>query len=249
VPREGLIGASALGGFRQRSYLLPELAKDGDRPSKPLLSQAREELVHGPGRLLHAIPFVLGGREGGIEEQQATTNNVLASESLPMIAEAEVDTPCAAPGPEPLRAVHTSNFPELLQRIDASLLVTTYQAGKLVMVRNEGGRLNAHFRTFQAPMGLALDGDRLAIGTAIQVWEFVNVPAVAARLAPPGRHDACFLPRTSHVTGNIQVHEMAWDADGLLWAVNTRFASRARGRSGISIRAPRSTSRLPRYLD
>jgi Domain of unknown function (DUF4915) len=59
VPREGLIGASALGGFRQRSYLLPELAKDGDRPSKPLLSQAREELVHGPGRLLHAIPFVL----------------------------------------------------------------------------------------------------------------------------------------------------------------------------------------------
>jgi hypothetical protein len=153
VPREGLIGASALGGFRQRSYLLPELAKDGDRPSKPLLSQAREELVHGPGRLLHAIPFVLGGREGGIEEQQATTNNVLASESLPMIAEAEVDTPCAAPGPEPLRAVHTSNLPELLQRIDASLLVTTYQAGKLVMVRNEGGRLNAHFRTFQAPMG------------------------------------------------------------------------------------------------
>ena len=140
------------------------------------------------------------------------------------IAEAEVDTPCAAPGPEPLRAVHTSNFPELLERIDASHLVTTYQAGKLVMVRNEGGRLNAHFRTFQAPMGLALDGDRLAIGTAIQVWEFVNVPAVAARLAPPGRHDACFLPRTSHVTGNIQVHEMAWDADGVLWAVNTRFS-------------------------
>ena len=116
VPSEGLIGASALGGFRQRSYLLPELAKDGDRPSKFLLSQAREDLVHGPGRLLHAIPFVLGGREGGTEEQQATTNNVLDSESLPMIAEAdiaeaEVDTPCAAPGPEPLRAVHTSNFP------------------------------------------------------------------------------------------------------------------------------------------
>jgi uncharacterized protein (TIGR03032 family) len=140
------------------------------------------------------------------------------------IAEAEVDTPCAAPGPEPLRAVHTANFPGLLQRLGASLLVTTYQAGKLVIVRNEGELLNAHFRTFQAPMGLALDGDRLAIGTAIQVWEFVNVPAVAATLAPRGRHDACFLPRASHVTGNIQVHEMAWGANDVLWAVNTRFS-------------------------
>ena len=58
------------------------------------------------------------------------------------------------------------------------LLVTTYQAGKLVMVRDEGDHLNTHFRGFQAPMGMALSGDRLAVGTKIQVWEFVDVPAV-----------------------------------------------------------------------
>ena len=97
--------------------------------------------------------------------------------------------------PAPLRAVHTPNFPALLRRLGASLLVTTYQAGKLVLVRDEGDHLNTHFRTFPAPMGLALAGDRLAVGTTIQVWEFVDVPAVAARLDPPGRHDACFLPR------------------------------------------------------
>src|SRR5690242_2562016 len=98
------------------------------------------------------------------------------------------------PGTEdsaPLRAVHTPNFPALLRRLGASLLVTTYQAGKLVIVRDEGDHLNTHFRVFQAPMGMALGGDRLAIGTTIQVWEYVNVPAVAARLDPPGRHDAC----------------------------------------------------------
>src|SRR5947208_560330 len=77
--------------------------------------------------------------------------------------------------PVPLRAVHTANFPGLLRRLGASLLVTTYQAGKLVMVRDEGDRLNAHFRTFPAPMGMALDGDRLALGTRMQVWEFVDV--------------------------------------------------------------------------
>jgi uncharacterized protein (TIGR03032 family) len=131
------------------------------------------------------------------------------------------------PGPEgaaPLRAAHTPNFPLLLRQLGASLLVTTYQAGKLVLVRDEGDHLNSHFRAFQAPMGMALDGDRLAIGTTIQVWEYVNVPAVAARLDPPGRHDACFLPRSCHVTGNIQVHELAYGAGGELWAVNTRFS-------------------------
>ena len=43
--------------------------------------------------------------------------------------------------------------------------MTTYQAGKLVMVRDEGDHLNTHFRGFQAPMGLAFDGSRLAVGT------------------------------------------------------------------------------------
>jgi uncharacterized protein (TIGR03032 family) len=126
--------------------------------------------------------------------------------------------------PPPLHAVHTQNFPALLRQLGASLLVTTYQAGKLVIVRDEGDHLNAHFRVFHAPMGMALAGDRLAIGTSIQVWEYVNVPAVALKLEPPGRHDACFLPRSCHVTGNIQIHEMAWAADGELWVINTRFS-------------------------
>ena len=133
-------------------------------------------------------------------------------------------SPPDAEAPGPLRAVHTTNFPALLRQLGASLLITTYQAGKLVMVRDEGDHLNTHYRTFQAPMGMALDGDRLAIGTQMQVWEFVDVPAVAAKLDPPGRHDACFLPRSSHVTGNIQIHEMAWGVDGELWVVNTRFS-------------------------
>jgi uncharacterized protein (TIGR03032 family) len=135
-------------------------------------------------------------------------------------------TPVCAQGadPAPLRAVHTTNFPGLLRRLGASLLVTTYQAGKLVIVRDDGDHLNTHFRSFQAPMGLAFDGNRLAVGTSLQVWEFADVPAVTAKLDPPGRHDACFLPRASHVTGNIQGHEMAWGPGGELWVVNTRFS-------------------------
>jgi len=126
--------------------------------------------------------------------------------------------------PGPLRAAHTPNFPALLRQLGASLLVTTYQAGKLVMVRDEGDHLNTHYRAFQAPMGMALDGDRLAIGTTIQVWEFRDVPDVARRLEPAGTHDACYLPRSCHVTGNVLIHEMAYGAGGHLWFVNTRFS-------------------------
>jgi hypothetical protein len=44
-----------------------------------------------------------------------------------------------AQDPGPLRAAHTPNFPALLRQLGASLLVTTYQAGKLVLLRDEGG--------------------------------------------------------------------------------------------------------------
>jgi uncharacterized protein (TIGR03032 family) len=126
----------------------------------------------------------------------------------------------------PLCAAHTPNFPGLLRGLGASLLVTTYQAGKLVMVRDEGDHLNTHYRTFKSPMGLALSdgGSKLAIGTTSQVWEFRDNRDVARRLEPAGRHDACFLPRSSHVTGNVLIHEMAYGADGQLWFVNTRFS-------------------------
>lgn len=129
----------------------------------------------------------------------------------------------SAPELPPLRSVHTSNFPELLQQLGASILVTTYQAGKLVILRPEKGSLNTHFRGFQVPMGLAADPRRLAIGTSMQIWEFHNTPAVTRRLEPPDRHDACYMPRKSHVTGNVQIHEMVWHG-AELWFVNTRFS-------------------------
>ena len=61
----------------------------------------------------------------------------------------------SAAGSPPLRSIHTSNFPELLAQLSTSLAVTTYQAGKLVLLRADGDRLNSHFRTLRKPMGLA----------------------------------------------------------------------------------------------
>jgi uncharacterized protein (TIGR03032 family) len=135
----------------------------------------------------------------------------------------------------PLRSVHTTSFADVLEQFGISLLLTTYQAGKLVLLRTDRGVVNTHFRTFPKPMGLAHQGDRLALGTALEVWEFHNVPAVAPKLEPAGKHDACFLPRFRHATGQVLIHEMAWVAappdgrnggeeDPELYFVNTRFS-------------------------
>ncbi len=111
----------------------------------------------------------------------------------------------------------------LLNQLGISLVVSTYQAGKLIVLRDEGGVINTHFRVFQKPMGLAATREKIAIGTAYQIWELRNVPAVGQKLDPPDKHDACYLPRQSHVTGDIDIHEMAY-ADDQLWFVNTRFS-------------------------
>jgi uncharacterized protein (TIGR03032 family) len=134
------------------------------------------------------------------------------------------ETPGAADGADELRSVHTTTLPELLDRLGISVLVSTYQAGKLIAVRSERGQANTHFRNFAVPMGLALRGRRLAVGTHTQVWEYDNQPEVAARLPPAARPlDACFVPRAMHVTGEISVHELAF-VGGELWLVNTRFS-------------------------
>lgn len=125
--------------------------------------------------------------------------------------------------PSPLRSVHTTSFPAILEELGCALLVTTYQAGKLVVVRSDAGLINTHFRAFNKPMGLAVGCGRLAIGTAVDIWEFRNVPAVSTKLEPAGKHDACFMPRSTHVTGDVQIHEMAYVGEEL-WFVNTRFS-------------------------
>lgn len=125
-------------------------------------------------------------------------------------AEVPFDSPSDVPAQSPLRSVHTSNFPDLLSQLNASLVVSTYQAGRLILLRPDGEELNTHFRAFNKPMGVAIAGDRMAIGTAMDIAEYHNIPAAGTRTGSERPNDACFLPRQTHSTGDIQIHEMEW---------------------------------------
>ena len=122
-----------------------------------------------------------------------------------------------------LRSVYTNNLIQLFKQNRFSLVISTYQAGKVIMVRADGEQLNTHFRHFKRPMGLAANPTRMAIGEAYQIAELYNMPAVASKLEPVNKHDACYIPRNIHLTGDIDIHEMAWAGEEL-WVVNTRFS-------------------------
>ncbi|TWT76999.1 hypothetical protein Pla123a_24250 [Posidoniimonas polymericola] len=139
-------------------------------------------------------------------------------------------SPTTAPNAEPaelreVRYEHSLSLPELLERLQVSLIVSTYQAGKLIALGSHGGQLTKSFHNFDRPMGVALsgDGDSLAVAARDKVWLLRNDRTVARQLPPAGGVGSCFLTRSASVTGEIQAHEMGWAGDEL-WVVNTLFS-------------------------
>lgn len=123
-----------------------------------------------------------------------------------------------------LHSQHTTSFPELLKQAKASLVVSTYQAGKLILLRANGESLNTHFVSLPKPMGVAFKDGRLSVGSGAQVIDYFNMDNVGPKVEPLNTHDGAFLPRRTHVTGDIDIHEMGFDDDNQLWIVNTRMS-------------------------
>jgi hypothetical protein len=80
-------------------------------------------------------------------------------------------------------------FSGLAARTQRLRAISTYQAGKLVILRPDENSINTHFRTFNRPMGMAADRLRLMLGALMEIVEFRNMPDVAKRLHDPPVHD------------------------------------------------------------
>jgi uncharacterized protein (TIGR03032 family) len=127
-----------------------------------------------------------------------------------------------APPQREVRHEYTHSLPALLSQLGVSLLVSTYQAGKVVAVGVADNELKLSYHNFERAMGLAVKRDMIAVGARAQVWFMRSAADLAGQIEPAGRHDSCFLTRSSHFTGEVQAHELAWSGDEL-WLVNTAF--------------------------
>src|SRR5215831_6911337 len=79
----------------------------------------------------------------------------------------------------------SDNLVDILNEINASLLISTYQAGRLVVVGVNQGRLIVSLHSFEHAMGLAVGGDQIVLGSQSQIWFLKSQPDIAARIEPP----------------------------------------------------------------
>ena len=116
----------------------------------------------------------------------------------------------------------SAGFVPLLQRLNISLALTSYQSGRLYLLgRNPAGGLLVDERLFQKAMGIAVEGQSLILATFFQIHRFGNT-------LKPGEYinntfDACYVPRISYSTGILDAHDVGQLASGDVLFVNTRF--------------------------
>jgi uncharacterized protein (TIGR03032 family) len=125
----------------------------------------------------------------------------------------------------PFSCTYSPQLPELLQKLNCSLAISTYQAGKVIFISaKDRDHLVQLPRQFSKPMGMALQGNKLALATINEVLVLANNTELA-RTYPkqPQTYDGLFIPRQTYYTGEADIHDLHWTRKGLL-AVNTRFS-------------------------
>jgi uncharacterized protein (TIGR03032 family) len=124
--------------------------------------------------------------------------------------------------PIEVRYEHSQSLPAMLERLELSVLLTTYQAGRVVSVGSHRGELRLGFSRFDQAMGLTRTATGIAVGSRDAIWTLPASREIAPRIKPEGEHDIAFLARSCHHTGPLMGHDLAW-ANGRLWLVNTLF--------------------------
>ena len=124
-----------------------------------------------------------------------------------------------------VRYEYSDDLGTVLDAANATLTISTYQAGKLAIIGSHQKQLSLSLHNYDRPMGVAVSPtmDRMAVAARDKVWFLKNAPQIAPSVEPKGTHDACFVTRSAQVTGEIQSHELAWGSDEL-WVVNTSFS-------------------------
>jgi hypothetical protein len=113
---------------------------------------------------------------------------------------------------------HSQSLPALLDQLGLSVLISTYQAGRVVSVGSHRGELLLGFAHFDQAMGLTPTATGVAVGCNDAIWTLPANREIASRIKPEGEHDIALLSRTCHHSGPVMGHDLAW-GNGRLWLV------------------------------
>uniref|UniRef100_UPI0026236DD9 TIGR03032 family protein n=1 Tax=uncultured Rhizobium sp. TaxID=155567 RepID=UPI0026236DD9 len=128
------------------------------------------------------------------------------------------------PAERTMEVTASSGFKRFLMAHRASIALTTYQSGRLLVVsgNSHGDRLHFCELKFKRPMGMAVQDGMLAIGLQNQVLTYADI--MRSQTAAIDDADALYIPKVSNYTTDIDIHDVAFGGDGQLYFVNTQFS-------------------------
>lgn len=127
--------------------------------------------------------------------------------------------------PRDYSIVFDDELPKILFEKKISLVLSTYQAGRLMVIGSLDG-MNLHQIPvgFKKPMGLVVQDNKLAVATLDSIYFFSNREDVAKTIRLNEKNfDTVFLQRAKYNTSTLDVHDISF-GKGMLWGVNTMFS-------------------------
>lgn len=116
----------------------------------------------------------------------------------------------------------SAGFVHILNRLNISIGVTSYQSGRLYLLgRNPKGGLMVNEQYFQKAMGLHFNGKTLFLATLANIYRMENI--LAADQVMDNQFSDCFVPRTTHLTGVLDAHDVGVTKEDKILFVNTRY--------------------------
>ena len=126
----------------------------------------------------------------------------------------------------PFRYTYSPSLSKLLWDLGCTLVLSTYQAGKVIFIRATGPEnIEQQLLDFPRPMGLAISDRRIAVATRDEVVVLTDTSAEAS-IESPQAEKGTYLPEATYSSGAVDTHDLAWGEEGL-WAINTLFSSMA----------------------
>ena len=128
----------------------------------------------------------------------------------------------------PFSCQFSPQVPELLLKLNCTIAISTYQAGKLVFISaKDEDSLSQLPRNFNKAMGIAEDfeNQKLAVACKDEVILFKNSSELANYYPnAPNKYDALYMPRITFHTGAVDIHDLSFGLNGEIYAVNTLFS-------------------------
>ena len=109
-----------------------------------------------------------------------------------------------------------------LAKFSASLAFSSYQSGVLYFIGRSRDGASLHESHLPKPMGICVEPQGgLTLASGAHIVRFRNVLAAHERINDA--FDACYVPRTFHLAGDLDLHDVGLDADNRPIFVATRF--------------------------